>query len=391
MSQIPERLIWPYLIACLALGCANTIAIQAQSRLERKQHVKRVKSEAKISSSSAPTRFRLTRIRARKGDNLAVIASAHRLSIDELARLNGIAPDAELRPGQEIRLPASSPATSGEEAVGKRIQFSDGTAIDVDEAWKQGEDFWYRVGSITAQIDRPVRLIEPRAEPRKELPESAASPTAADKSKLAEAQSLWIVLQGGARMRVDEVSHTDIGVWYRRGNLSIFLERERIARIESESAGSKPAGWRERGWTSGNTRIDELIRASGTRFGVDPYLVFCVIEKESGFHTRVVSPKGARGLMQLMPATANRFGVRRPFDPAENIFGGTQYLKELMETFHGRLDLALAGYNAGEAAVLRSGRNVPRYPETRDYVRKITQRYGAETAERFEKVSPSPQ
>ncbi len=390
MSQIRERLIWRHLIACLALGCANIIAIQAQSRLERKQHVKRVKSQAKISaSSSSPTRFRLTRIRARKGDNLAAIASAHRLPIDELARLNGIAPDAKLRPGQEIRLPAWAPPPSNGEAVGKRIQFSDGTAIDVDEAWKQGEDFWYRVGSITAQIDRPVRSIDPiRAQPRKELQESAASPTAVDKSKPAEAQSLWIVLQGGARMRVDEVSHTDTGVWYRRGNLSIFLERQRIARIESEFAGSKPAGWRERGWTSGNTRIDELIRANGTRFGVDPYLVFCVIEKESHFHTRVVSPKGARGLMQLMPATANRFGVRRPFDPAENIFGGTQYLKELLEMFHGRLDLALAGYNAGEAAVLRSGRNVPRYPETRDYVRKITRRYGAETAER---VLPSPQ
>jgi len=95
--------------------------------------------------------------------------------------------------------------------------------------------------------------------------------------------------------------------------------------------------------------------------------------------------------MQLMPGSAGRFGVRRPFDPAENIFGGTQYLKELLKMFDGRLDLALASYNAGEGAVVKYGGNIPPYRETRDYVRRITRRYGANTPDPTEKISAPPQ
>jgi len=106
-----------------------------------------------------------------------------------------------------------------------------------------------------------------------------------------------------------------------------------------------------------NRRINQK---NGARYGVDPYLVFCVIEHESHFRSRALSPKGAQGLMQLMPGTARRFGVRRPYDVAENIKGGTQYLKELMAMFDGRVNLVLASYNAGEGAVLKYGRSVPR-------------------------------
>jgi soluble lytic murein transglycosylase-like protein len=100
------------------------------------------------------------------------------------------------------------------------------------------------------------------------------------------------------------------------------------------------------------------------------------MEQESQFRPGVVSPKGARGLMQLMPGTAAHFGVRKPFDPAENIMGGTKYLKKLLENFNGRVDLVLAGYNAGEGAVLKYGGNVPPYRETRNYVQRISKRYG---------------
>src|SRR5262249_22481356 len=147
----------------------------------------------------------------------------------------------------------------------------------------------------------------------------------------------------------------------------------------------------ERDWTTGSDRIDKLIRANGSRFGVDPYLVFCVIEHESQFHTMAVSPKGARGLMQLMPGTAARFGVRKSFDPAQNIYGGTQYLKELLTMFGGRIDLALASYNAGEGAVIKYGGQVPPYRETRDYVKRISRRYGSDTRDKQDKRSPSPQ
>jgi soluble lytic murein transglycosylase-like protein len=104
------------------------------------------------------------------------------------------------------------------------------------------------------------------------------------------------------------------------------------------------------------------------------------MEQESHFNPRVVSPKGARGLMQLMPGTAARFGVRRPHDPAQNISGGTRYLRELLNRFNNRVDLVLAGYNAGEGAVAKYGNRVPPYRETRNYVKKISYRYKRATA-----------
>jgi hypothetical protein len=128
-------------------------------------------------------------------------------------------------------------------------------------------------------------------------------------------------------------------------------------------------------WTTGSSRIDALIRQNGTRYGVDPYFIYCVIRQESSFSTVAVSPKGAQGLMQLMPGTAARYGVMNLNDPAQNIMGGTRYLKDLLQLFHGRIDLVLAGYNAGEGAVIKYGQNIPPYKETQDYVRLISKRY----------------
>jgi soluble lytic murein transglycosylase-like protein len=95
--------------------------------------------------------------------------------------------------------------------------------------------------------------------------------------------------------------------------------------------------------------------------------------------------------MQLMPGTAARFGVRNSFDPAQNIHGGTQYLKELLKMFGGRVDLALASYNAGEGAVIKYGGKVPPYRETRDYVRRISGRYGIDRKRSQESRSLSPE
>src|SRR5437588_5592958 len=99
------------------------------------------------------------------------------------------------------------------------------------------------------------------------------------------------------------------------------------------------------------------------------------MRKESGFNRRARSYKGATGLMQLMPATAWRFGVTNISDPAQNIEGGAKYLRFLLDSFNGDVNLALAGYNAGENAVVNSGYRVPRYRETQNYVRSITARY----------------
>ncbi|HKG12502.1 MAG TPA: lytic transglycosylase domain-containing protein [Pyrinomonadaceae bacterium] len=132
-------------------------------------------------------------------------------------------------------------------------------------------------------------------------------------------------------------------------------------------------------WTTGNARIDGLIRSNAKRYGIDPYLVYCVMHQESRFGSGATSPVGAMGLMQLMPGTAARYGVTNPYDPAQNIMGGTHYLSDLLRMFGGRVDLALAGYNAGEGAVMKYGRRIPPYAETQNYVRIIGSRYTQNT------------
>lgn len=132
-------------------------------------------------------------------------------------------------------------------------------------------------------------------------------------------------------------------------------------------------------WSTGNGKIDNLIRYYGGQYGVDPFLIFCTMSQESSFMTTATSPKGAQGLMQLMPGTAARYGVTNPYDVAQNIKGGTRYLKDLLKMFNGRVDLALAGYNAGEGAVMKYGNSVPPYDETRNYVRLILKRYSKKT------------
>ena len=135
------------------------------------------------------------------------------------------------------------------------------------------------------------------------------------------------------------------------------------------------AGASEQNWSTGNSKIDNLIRHYGAQHGVDPFLIYCLMSQESSFVGSATSPKGAQGLMQLMPGTAARYGVTNPYDVAQNIMGGTRYLKDLLKMFNGRVDLALAGYNAGEGAVMKYGNKIPPYDETRNYVKLILKRY----------------
>ncbi|HZU24297.1 MAG TPA: lytic transglycosylase domain-containing protein [Bryobacteraceae bacterium] len=118
------------------------------------------------------------------------------------------------------------------------------------------------------------------------------------------------------------------------------------------------------------SQISSLIDAAAKREGVQPALVRAVIRQESGFHACAVSPKGAQGLMQLMPATSERFHVTDPFDPAQNVDAGTKFLKELLARYAGDLKLALGAYNAGPARVDGAG-EVPDVAETKDYVSNI--------------------
>lgn len=130
------------------------------------------------------------------------------------------------------------------------------------------------------------------------------------------------------------------------------------------------------GFTTGNADIDNFIVESGKRNSVDPLLLYSIMHQESSFKPRAMSHKGARGLMQLMPPTAARFGVTNIWDPKQNIEGGARYMRFLLNLFDGDVRLALAGYNAGEGAVMKYGRKVPPYSETQEYVRRIGRRYG---------------
>ena len=118
------------------------------------------------------------------------------------------------------------------------------------------------------------------------------------------------------------------------------------------------------------------IERTAARHGVDPRLVEAVVRVESAGDPGAVSPKGAQGLMQLMPARAAALGVRDAFDPAANLDGGVRHLRDLLARYDGNLPLALAAYNAGEAAVRAHG-GIPPFPETRAYVRKVLALYGA--------------
>ena len=131
--------------------------------------------------------------------------------------------------------------------------------------------------------------------------------------------------------------------------------------------------------------VKHLLKDAAQIHGIDYELLQAVIATESGFDTFAVSPKGAVGLMQLMPPTAERYGVKadkktpvekKLTDPKTNIRAGTAYLRDLIRMFPGQLELAVAAYNAGEGAVQRAGNKIPNYPETRNYVKTVMQLYG---------------
>lgn len=118
-----------------------------------------------------------------------------------------------------------------------------------------------------------------------------------------------------------------------------------------------------------------VVASVAEQSGLSPELVHAVITVESAYNQRAVSPAGAMGLMQLMPGTAKRYGVRDAFNASENLRGGTRYLKDLMKMFGGDIKLVLAAYNAGEGAVQKYGNTIPPYRETQNYVRKVLEHY----------------
>jgi soluble lytic murein transglycosylase-like protein len=153
--------------------------------------------------------------------------------------------------------------------------------------------------------------------------------------------------------------------------------------LRSRTGITKRPGVKRRSWTPTTLRsrlkgnassYDHHIRRLSRRYDVDPYLIKAVIKAESDFDCYALSKAGAQGLMQLMPETARELNVRNPFNPYENIDGGTRYLRNMLDTFNGNIPLSLAAYNAGPSLVKRL-QKIPRIPETVKYVKKVLRHY----------------
>jgi soluble lytic murein transglycosylase-like protein len=198
---------------------------------------------------------------------------------------------------------------------------------------------------------------------------------------LAFAMGLTIAT-ASARDRVVSVVRTDsrTGKLVRTVVNSAQPARKPVAPIAAQPEASKPDTAKPVSAQAGNPEsmaISQTVERIAARHSLPPQLIHSVIKVESNYNPWAVSPKGAFGLMQLIPSTARRFGVSNIFDPEDNINGGARYLKYLLGLYDGNYTLALAAYNAGEGAVARYGA-VPPYPETVNYVRQVGLRFGAQ-------------
>lgn len=182
-----------------------------------------------------------------------------------------------------------------------------------------------------------------------------------------------VLTLGSTESRADIFSFTDERGVVHFTNLPNLDRRYKLIRREAV-ASPRPAG----NWMPTEAdirRYHGIVETAARSHGVETALVHAVITAESGYNPNALSRKGASGLMQLMPDTARRYGVRNIFDPVENVHGGVRYLRDLLVMFNGDMRLAVAGYNAGENAVIRAGNRIPPYAETVAYVPKVIDFY----------------
>lgn len=271
------------------------------------------------------------------------------------------------------------------------LYLRDGRILKVADTWESGDLIWYRLGPVISSVTRSevVRRVTVAAEPRP----STTAPTNSERAKSGKSARLsgedtsarvtMIRLRDGTMIEVDSVREEAQNLVYRMGGIVGYIDRGEVVQVEPlrqvssrrGTDGAGPASYDQRGFTTGHHGLDELIVSTAGRYELDPLLIYLVMREESGFNHRAVSRVGARGLMQLMPATARRLGIRNIHNPIENVDGGTRYLRQLIERFDGDVNLALAAYNAGEEAVVRYGRRIPPYRETRNYVWRINTAY----------------
>jgi len=201
--------------------------------------------------------------------------------------------------GQKHPKPTPAVSVASENSSPVRLKLIDGSSLDADEAWESQQGIWYRRGGMSHLIakDRVKRIERGSSVKQTDSPAAKIAVTEENEddeksTSPAADQPVWIYLVGGARFEADYVSESAAGAWYRRGSLSVFVERARIDHIEREVLAESDSSKKFRGWTTGHSRIDGLIKQNGAKYGVDPYLIFCVMEQESHFNTRALSPKG---------------------------------------------------------------------------------------------------
>jgi hypothetical protein len=275
------------------------------------------------------------------------------------------------------------------------LHLKDGRVIEAEEVWESSGIVWYRQGRLISSVARTdvVRITKTVAEDSGKPDVPAAKAKSKDAAAIEESKAAGktstgartasrkisrILLKDGTSIDADSIWEESERLGYRLGKMQTVIDRSEVAKVfhnvEVTEDAPLPGDVKLR-FSTGNQRLDGLIVYSAARHGVDPLLIYLVMREESGFNYRAVSRVGARGLMQLMPGTAARLGVRNIHDPVENVEAGTRYLRSLIDMFGGDINLALAGYNAGEGAVLKYGRRIPPYNETMNYVWRINTAY----------------
>src|SRR5215467_3730880 len=199
----------------------------------------------------------------------------------------------------------------------------------------------------------------------------------------------YAVLASGFRLHVDRHELDGARIKLYTGGGSIEMQANEVCRFEAENGAPPPVAVSP---SSGERRLtlspEQLADAAAQKYGLPPGLVRSVIKAESRFQADAVSPKGAVGLMQLMPSTARGLGAD-PHDPAQNVDAGTRYLRELLEKYNGALWHALAAYNAGPE-VVEKYQGVPPYPETLDYVRRVEREWKSDEPGRSPAAGQKP-
>jgi hypothetical protein len=275
------------------------------------------------------------------------------------------------------------------------LHLKDGRVIEAEEVWESSGIVWYRQGRLISSVARTdvVRITKTVAEDSGKPDVPAAKAKSKDAAAIEESKAAGktstgartasrkisrILLKDGTSIDADSIWEESERLGYRLGKMQTVIDRSEVAKVfhnvEVTEDAPLPGDVKLR-FSTGNQRLDGLIVYSAARHGVDPLLIYLVMREESGFNYRAVSRVGARGLMHLMPGTAARLGVRNIHDPVENVEAGTRYLRSLIDMFGGDINLALAGYNAGEGAVLKYGRRIPPYNETMNYVWRINTAY----------------